>query len=72
MITLRLMGPPEEVATLAACVGALVDVLEESPDYPNRGQSGRVRRYLSVRVTDQTLERVAGLLQWEEADGGAA
>jgi hypothetical protein len=69
MIRLRLMGPPEEVATLAACVGALVEVLEESPDYPNRGTTSLVRRYLSVRVTDQTLARVAGLLQQKESDG---
>jgi hypothetical protein len=40
MIKLRLMGVPEEVATLAACVGALVEVLEESSDYPNRGTAG--------------------------------
>ena len=66
MITIRLMGTPEEVATLAACMGALVEVFEASRDDPNRGHAHLVRRYLRVRVTDHTRERVAILVQRQE------
>jgi hypothetical protein len=48
MITMRLMGTPEEVATLAACMGALVEVFEASCDDPYRGHAHRVRRDLRV------------------------
>jgi hypothetical protein len=71
MLTVRLMGTRKEVETLAACLGALVEVLEASPDYPNRGASTLVRRYLTVRVTDRTLERVGLLLQRRKGRGGA-
>jgi hypothetical protein len=63
MLNVRLMGTREEVETLAACLGELVEVLEASPDYPNRGAGTLVRRSLMVRVTDRTLERVGMLLQ---------
>ena len=58
MITVRLMGTPEDVATLAACLSAVVEVLETSADYPNRGASPLVRRYLTCRITDHTREIV--------------
>ena len=61
MIAVRLMGTPEDVATLAACLGAIAEVLESSADYPNRGASTLVRRYLTCRVTDRTREIVATL-----------
>jgi hypothetical protein len=61
MITVRLMGTPEDVATLAACLSAVVEVLETSADYPNRGASTFVRRYLTCRVTDHTREIIATL-----------
>lgn len=59
MITIRLMGTPEEVATRAACMGALVEGLKTSPDDPNRGHARLVRQYLRVRVwvgLDGTVE----------------
>lgn len=59
----RLMGTQDEVETLAACLGELVEVLEASTAYPNRGASTLVRRYLTVRVTDRTLETVALLVR---------
>jgi len=71
MIKIRLMGTPDDVATLAACLGELVEVLEESPDYANRGPSSLVRRYLTVRVTDHTLVRMATLLQHHAQEGPA-
>lgn len=69
MLNVRLMGTREEVETLATCLGELVEVLEVSTDYPNRGASTLVRRYLTVRVTDQTLERVGLLLQGRKGRG---
>lgn len=61
MITVRLMGTPEDVATLAVCLGAMVEVLETSADYPHRGASTLVRRYLTCRITDHTQEIVVTL-----------
>lgn len=66
MITMRLMGTPEEEATLAAGMGALVEVFEASRDDPNRGHAHRVRQYLRVCVTDHTRERVATRVQRQE------
>ena len=63
MITVRLMGAPEDVATLAACLGEVVEVLEASADYPNRGSSPLVRRYLQCRITDRIREIVALLVR---------
>ena len=71
MIKVRLMGTREEVETLAACLGALVEVLEASPDYPNRGAAPLVRRYLTVRVTDRTLARVGLLFQGRKGHGSS-
>jgi hypothetical protein len=58
MITVRLMGTSEDVATIAACLDAMVEVLETSADYPNRRASTLVRRYLTCRVTDHPREIV--------------
>lgn len=46
----RIEGLPAEVDTLAALLRAAVEVVEESRDYPNRGTSRLVRRYLDVRI----------------------
>ena len=56
MITVRLMGTPEDVATLAACLGAMVEVLETSADYPNRGAS--VRRGMTVSGSGTVIQQV--------------
>ena len=61
MITIRLMGTPEEVAALTACVGALVEVLEESSDDPNRGHAHRVRRREAMW---HVVKRWPGIRHW--------
>lgn len=66
MLKVRLMGTREEVETLAACLGDLVEVLEASTDDLNRGDTTRVRRYLTVQVTDRTREMVGMRLQGRE------
>lgn len=71
MIKVRLMGTREEIDTLAACLGELVEVLETSTDYPNRGDATLVRRYLTVRVTDRTRERVGLLCQGHQGHGSS-
>jgi hypothetical protein len=70
MVKIRLMGTPDDVATLAACLGELVEILESSQDYANRRHSPLVRRYLTCRVTDRTLERVGRLLHRQEPAAG--
>jgi hypothetical protein len=56
MLTIRCMGIPEEVATRATCVRALVEILEESPDSPNREQTPLVRRAFRVPTRLQRQE----------------
>jgi len=63
MIIVRLMGTLEDIATLAACLGEVVEVLEVSTAYPNRGSLPLVRRYLQCRITDRTREIVALLVR---------
>jgi hypothetical protein len=52
---------PEDVTILAVYLSAVVEVLEISADYPNRGRSTLIRRYLTCRVTEHTREVVATL-----------
>lgn len=55
MLKIRVQGLPEEVEEFTAMLGELRrwEVLEESADYPNRGASKLVRRYVEI-------ERVEG------------
>ena len=53
---LRIEGLPGEVADLAALLRSRVEVVEESRDYPNRGASQLVRRYLEVRTPARSDE----------------
>ena len=46
----RIEGLPDEVAALAAILRARLEVVEESRNYPNRGDSELVRRYLEIRT----------------------
>ena len=46
---LRIEGLPGEVDAVAALLRGVVEVIEESRDYPNRAPSAQVRRYLEVR-----------------------
>jgi hypothetical protein len=47
---LRIEGETkEELDAIVKRLGQVFEVVEESPDYPNRGGSG-MRRYLTVRV----------------------
>lgn len=54
MLKIRVEGLPEEVETFASeleCLRAW-EVLQESDDYPNRGSSRFVRRYIDVERTE--------------------
>ena len=46
----RIEGLPDEVDALAALLRTRLEVVEESRDYPNRGDSRQVRRYLDIRT----------------------
>jgi hypothetical protein len=46
-VHVRVMGPPEAVAEVALRLRDVLDVAEESADYPRRRDLG-VRRYLTV------------------------
>jgi hypothetical protein len=70
MIHVRLMGTPNDVATLAACLRSFVEVLEASSDHQNRGASTLVRRSLTVLVTDRTLKSIVWLVQAQEGGDG--
>ena len=48
-VKLRVSGLPEDVEKLCLALRTLMYVLEESDDYPNRGKSQFVRRYLVVK-----------------------
>ena len=48
-VKLRISGLPEDVEKLCLALRTLMNVLEESDDYPNRGNSQFVRRYLVVK-----------------------
>ncbi len=52
--------------TLAAGMGARVEVLEEFPDGPQQGHVYLMRQYLHVRVTDHTPERIGTRVQRQE------
>lgn len=49
-VKLRLEGLPADVATVAALLKETGCVVEESADYPNRGTSQFVRRYMTVKL----------------------
>lgn len=49
-VKLRLEGLPQDVATMAALLRETGCVVEESLDYPNRGVSKFVRRYVTVKL----------------------
>ncbi len=51
-IKIRLQGLPDDVAAVADRLHGFVEVLEESEDYPNRGDSQFIRRYLTVRLPE--------------------
>lgn len=48
MVKVRLMGLPVDVERTTQALRNTLRVVEESPDYPNRGRSAFVRRYLTV------------------------
>jgi len=49
-VKIRLEGLPQDVATMAALLRETGCVIEESPDYPNRGAAKFVRRYITVKL----------------------
>jgi hypothetical protein len=49
-VKMRLEGLPVDVATVATLLRETGCVVEESPDYPNRGASKFVRRYVTVKL----------------------
>ncbi|MCI0714382.1 MAG: hypothetical protein L0154_29780 [Chloroflexi bacterium] len=49
-IKLRVQGLPDAIETFCQLLNALVDVLDESGNYANRGKSQFVRRYLDVAL----------------------
>jgi hypothetical protein len=49
-VKVRIEGLPGEVAALAGLLRGVIEVVEESRDYLNRGASRLVRRYLEVRA----------------------
>ena len=55
MLKIRMQGLPEEVEEFSAMLDELRrwEVLEESGDYPNRGSSKLVRRYIEVERVEE-------------------
>ena len=51
---LRLMDMPEQVEAVTAVLRRAFDVVEESGQYPNRGASRMVRRYIDLRLRPAT------------------
>ncbi len=49
-IKIRIEGLPADVETFASLLRETGCVVEESPDYPNRGASKFVRRYVTVKL----------------------
>jgi hypothetical protein len=49
-VKVRLEGLTKDVETFALLLRETGCVVEESPDYPNRGASKFVRRYLTVKL----------------------
>ena len=55
VLKIRVQGLPEEVEAFAAELESLRrwEVLEESGDYPNRGASKLVRRYIEIEKAEE-------------------
>lgn len=55
MLKIRVQGLPEEVEEFTSLLEELRhwEVLEESGDYPNRGASKLVRRYIEVERVEE-------------------
>jgi hypothetical protein len=49
-VKMRIEGLPRDVETVARLLRETGCVVEESPDYPNRGKSKFVRRYLTIKL----------------------
>jgi hypothetical protein len=49
-VKVRLEGLTKDVETFACLLRETGCVVEESPDYPNRGASKFVRRYVTVKL----------------------
>jgi hypothetical protein len=49
-VKMRLEGLPQDVETIAVLLRETGCVVEESKDYPNRGASKFVRRYITVKL----------------------
>jgi hypothetical protein len=49
-VKMRLEGLPKDVETIAKLLRETGCVVEESADYPNRGASKFVRRYVAVKL----------------------
>lgn len=47
-IEIRLMGLPEEIEQVAKILRQSTRFIEESQDYPNRGNTKLVRRYIKL------------------------
>lgn len=47
---IRLMGLPDQVDTAIARIATVLDVVEVSEPYKNRGDSQLVRRYMEVQL----------------------
>lgn len=49
-VIIRLMGLPQDVEQVAAILRNSTRFVEESKDYPNRGASKLVRRYITLEA----------------------
>jgi hypothetical protein len=49
-VSIRLYGPPAEVATVLARLAEVLDVVSVNGPYPDRPPSRLVRAYLEVRL----------------------
>lgn len=47
---IRLYDTPEQVEAFAERIRGCFNVVEESTNYPDRGASRKVRRYLDIRI----------------------
>lgn len=58
VIRLRIEGAAPDVSAAARALRGVLEVVDESRDYPNRPPSREVRRYLTVRASKPCNEEV--------------
>lgn len=65
-VKIRLWGTSEEVASVAAALRFVLEDVQEGKEYPDKGNSDLVRRYLETSGT--TDEKMTRLLAAASAD----